>query len=276
MTHTQAIVLGAVQGLTEFLPVSSTAHLVIVPYLMNWPDPGLAFDVALHIGTLLALLLVFWRDFWQLGVALWRSLVARDWAHDPHQRMVWCVIVGMIPAGVVGLLAKHWIETSLRSPYVIVVTLIGFGLLLYGADVYSRKERDEAQFTLIDAVVIGLLQCLALIPGPSRSGITITAGLLRHLRRDVAARYSFLMSTPLVAAAAALGVKDLAEMPPGGPATIDILLGIAVSAVVGWLGIRWLLAFLAKRTNHVFVVWRVLLGLLILATASGLGPLGPR
>ena len=207
MELTHIIWLALVQGLTEFLPVSSSAHLILVPQLLGWPDQGLDFDVAVHLGTLIAVVAYFRHDIVKLFLAWFASITKRTMT--PEARLAWGVILGTIPAGLVGLLFKDYIEVYLRSPMVIAATTIIFGLLLWLADRRARLERSELSLNWQDFLVIGGAQAIALIPGTSRSGITLTAGLLLGLTREAAARYSFLVSIPISVLSGLSVTKDL-------------------------------------------------------------------
>ena len=266
MDTSHIIWLALVQGLTEFLPVSSSAHLILVPRLLGWEDQGLAFDVAVHLGTLLAVVGYFRADIVTLSVAWTRSLGAlagRGAAIGPEARLAWGVILGTIPAGLVGLAFKGVIETHLRSPLVIATTTILFGLLLWLADRRARLARDEYTLGWQDFLVVGAAQALALVPGTSRSGITITAGLLLGLTREAAARYSFLLSIPIIVLSGLGVTKDLLEE----SAPVDwtaLALGTAVAAVSAYLCIRLFLAVINRMGMGPFVLYRLALGALLL------------
>src|SRR5947209_3300057 len=205
MPFYQVIVLAVIQGLTEFLPVSSSAHLALAPWLFGWKDPGLVFDIALHAGTLAAVVVYFFRDWIQIiGQALgfhpgFRSGYDRDLSRNP--KLLWYIIIGSIPVGLAGLLFSKQAETTWRNPYLIGAMLIGVGLVMWIAESRASTRKDISQVTLEDAGIIGIAQALAVVPGTSRSGITITAALFRDLNRAAAARFSFLLSTPAMAAA---------------------------------------------------------------------------
>ncbi len=268
MTPFQAIILGIVQGLTEFLPVSSSGHLILVPYFLHWPDQGLDFDIATNTGTLLAVLAYFHRDV--------RDLIAGFFTGAPRSRdgefaprpMAWAIVAGTIPAGIVGLLAKHWIEAHLRTPVVIAGTTFLYAILLFVADRIGRKVRDIDQVTLLDGLVIGCAQALALVPGTSRSGITITAALLLGFTRPASARFSFLLAIPISVVAALKSGKDLMDAGAGAAELVPMAIGLVVSAVVGYAVIAWLLAWLRRRDLTVFVVYRVILAAVILAALA--------
>jgi undecaprenyl-diphosphatase len=266
LTPFQAVILGIVQGITEFLPVSSSGHLILVPYFLHWPDQGLDFDVAVNTGTLLAVLAYFHRDI--------RDLIAGFFSGAPRSRdgefaprpMAWAILVGTIPAGIVGLLGKHWIETHLRNPWVIAATTLFYGLLLFLADRLGRKDRVLDHVTILDGLVIGCAQALALVPGTSRSGITITAALLLGFLRPSAARFSFLLTIPISVLAALKSAKDLMDAGAGAAQLVPMAIGLVVSGVVGYAVIAWLLAWLRRRDLTVFVVYRVILAAVIVGT----------
>lgn len=264
----QAIIFGIVQGATEFLPISSTAHLILLPWFLNWEDPGLAFDVALHFGTLLSLLCCF-RTEW---IDLCRSFVhvARGRVSHPHGRLGLFIIVATIPGALAGALGEDFIESRLRSPLVISFTLIALALVLVAAEVWGRRQKDIDHLSWSDVVVIGLAQTLALVPGVSRAGITITAGLLRGLKRDAAARFSFILAMPLIAGAAVKESYEIIEAGFVGTPWPAFVVGIVVSAIVGYAAIRFLLRYLQANTLYIFVYYRIALGLIIfLAFWSG-------
>jgi undecaprenyl-diphosphatase len=262
----QAIVLGIVQGLTEFLPVSSSGHLILVPYFLHWPDQGLGFDIATNTGTLIAILAFFHRDVRDLITGfLTNAPRSRDGEFIPRP-LAWAIVVGTIPAGIAGLLAKHWIETYARNPLLIAGTTFFYAILLFVADRVGRKERLLDQVTLTDGLIVGCAQALALIPGTSRSGITITAALLLGFARPAAARFIFLLTIPISILAAGKEAKDLLAAGVGRAELVPMAIGLVVSAVVGYVVIAWLLNWLRRRDLTVFVVYRVLLAAVILAT----------
>ena len=254
----QAIVLALLQGLTEFLPISSSAHLILVPVLTDWPDQGLAFDVAVHFGTLAAVV-------WYFRCEVLTML--RDWAgslaghgQTAESRLAWAVAAGTVPAALAGLLAHDYIESSLRSPLVIAATTIGFGLLLGLADARPRPlARDEYALRWRDVLIIGLAQALALIPGTSRSGITMTAGLFLGLSRQAAARFSFLLSIPVILLAAGYETWNLLESTDPVDWTA-LAIGFGVSAVSAYVCIHLFLKLLQRIGFMPFVVYRLVLG----------------
>ncbi len=264
MTILQAAILGLVQGITEFLPVSSTAHLRLVPAILSWPDGGAAFAAVIQLGTLLAVIGFFLRDLARMLAA------AASPAHrkDLDARMLLYIVAGTVPIGVVGLLAKHAIEGPLRSILVIACSLIVVAVLMAIVEKTARHERPIESFTLRDALLVGLAQALALIPGTSRSGITLVAAMILGFRRDAAARFSFLLSIPAVAAAGVFELPKLLHDREVG--TSALIVGLATAAVSGYLSVAWLLRFLRTRTTYVFVVYRIVLGLgLIAAVLAG-------
>ncbi len=262
MTLIQAIVLGAVQGVTEFLPISSSAHLILVPWMMSWPDQGLTFDVVLHAGTLIAILSFFWKDWLEMVSGAFRR--DRDLQNSQQPAMLLLIICGTVPAAVVGFLAQKTIETTLRSPFILSITLIGVALVLWLAERIASREKDLGKVSLPDALSIGSAQALALIPGTSRSGITIATGLFRGLTREAAARFSFLLSAPITAGAL---LKKLLDLRAAGIAEADklpMLFGFLSSLMIGYLTIKFLLRYLQRNTLQIFIVYRVALGVVIL------------
>lgn len=267
MTPFQAAILGVVQGLTEFLPISSSGHLILVPYFLDWPLQSLSFDIATHTGTLLAIVAYFHRDLRDLLVGFFTGKpVSMDPDFAPRP-MAWAIALGTIPAGLVGLFFKDWIEASLRSPYVVAGTTLVYGILLYIADRIGRQERPIGQLGLADALVIGCAQALALVPGTSRSGVTITAALLLGFTRPASARFTFLLIVPISVLVALMDAKELVEAGVGAAELAPMAIGLVTSAVVGYAVIAWLLAWLRSRSLNVFVVYRIVLAAVILATA---------
>lgn len=255
----QAALLGAVQGLTEFLPISSSGHLILVPKLFGWPDPGLTFDVALHMGTLLAVLGYYGQTWVQILTGKYGVF---------SKNIILMILVGSFPAALFGALGESYIESNFRSETLIAVNLIVFGLVLFLADKKGKKTKSLPESRLPDAVAVGLAQALALIPGVSRSGITISAGLWRGLNRADAANFSFLLSTPIIAGA---GIYKLRHLAGGGFSGSEfglMLTGFITSAVVGFLSIKFLLSYIKREGFDVFVWYRVLLGISILALAA--------
>jgi undecaprenyl-diphosphatase len=268
----QVILLAVVQGLTEFLPISSSAHLILIPWLSHGriPDPGMAFDVALHAGTLLAVLLYFLREWIQLALCgLGFHYPRRAPEHQVlyNRRMFWYLVAGTIPGGLVGYFFEHRIEEYLRSPVPIACATIAIALLMWYAEYVARLERRLEQTSLGDSLAIGSAQALALFPGVSRSGITICAGLFRGMTRDAAARFSFLLATPLIAGAAANEIPKLIKAHRAGVLEMpmsDLLLSMSVSALVGYIVIAFFLQYLQTRTLKIFIYYRILFGLAVL------------
>ena len=262
MSYLEAILLGVLQGLTEFLPISSSAHLAIFPQLFGFDDPGASFTAVTQIGTEVAVLLFFWRDIVRIIKAWAISLVRKDRREDLDARMGWYIIVGTLPIAVMGFLFQDTIKTTFRSLWLIAVMLIVFGLILGIADRINVGEKLEGDLTLKDSLLYGLGQMLALIPGVSRSGATISVGLFRGYRRDVATRYAFLLAIPAVLASGVSQLNDVSlAASPGLPKT---LLATLVAFGVGYVTIGWLLKYLRTRSYLPFVIYRVALGLLVL------------
>lgn len=267
MSTLEAVVLGLVQGLTEFLPISSTAHLRIVPALLEWKDPGAAYSAVIQLGTVVAVLVYFAKDLVRLLKAFVQGLIARAPFGTVDSRLAWFVGLGTIPIGLAGLLLKKHIEGPLRSLWVIAGSLILLAVVLFIVERVAAKNRPIESMTLKDGIVIGLWQSLALIPGSSRSGTTLTGGLSLGLTREAAARYSFLLSIPATSLAGVFELKHLLEATER-PSTQALVIGTVVSFVSGMLAIHGLLAFLKNRSTLVFVVYRVALGVALIALLS--------
>jgi undecaprenyl-diphosphatase len=266
----QAVILAVVQGLTEFLPISSSAHLALAPWLFGWKDPGLTFDIALHLGTLAAVVVYFFRDWIQiLANGFGIRLKGGDAELERNAKLLWLLVAGTIPVGIAGLAFGKEAETTWRNPIVIAAMLIGVGILMLIAERTARPYKRLDEVSPIDAGVVGLAQALAVIPGTSRSGITITAGLFRNIDRATSARFSFLLSTPAIAAAAAKSFYDL--MKQGGIAPdmrVPFVVGIAVSAISGAIVIAFLLNYLRRHSLWFFVYYRILFGIIVIALAT--------
>jgi undecaprenyl-diphosphatase len=262
METAQIVWLAILQGLTEFLPISSSAHLILLPHLGGWADQGLAFDVAVHVGTLSAVVLYFRHELKAMTRDFFRSLAERRTVGE--SRLAWAVLLGTIPVGLAGLLFKDAVETVLRSPLVIAATTIAFGVLLGWADWRGRRTRSEHGITWGDVAVIGIAQALALIPGVSRSGITMTAGLMQGLTREAAARFSFLLSIPVIVLAGGLNALELAQA--GHPvAWGELFMGALLSGISAYLCIHYFLRLLERMGMLPFVVYRLLLGAVLFA-----------
>lgn len=276
MTVVQAITLGLVQGVTEFLPISSIAHLRVIPALLGWPDPGAAFSAVIQLGTLVAVLVYFGRDIGVMTRAVLQGIFCgRPWERQ-EARLAWFIALGTLPIGVCGLVFKRYIEGEFRSLYVISASLIALGILLWIAERTATFRRDVGQIGFVDSQVIGLAQAVALIPGSSRSGTTMTAAMFLGLTREAAARFSFILGIPAIGAAGLFELRDLLRHGVGGAGMSTLVIGILTSAVSGYLAIDLLLRYLRTRTTHVFVWYRIGLGLLLLGLLAGgvLGPMG--
>jgi len=267
----QAIVLGVVQGLTEYLPVSSTAHLRIVPAFLGWEDPGAAFTAVTQLGTMAAVLLYFRTDLWRIARAWTASLRQPELRSEVDARMGWYILLGTIPIGIFGLAFSDQIESGARDLYLIGTALIVLGLVLLYAEHVARRDRSIEDIKRRDGILIGLAQACALVPGVSRSGATITAGLFLGFDRESAARYSFLLSVPAVVLSGVFELRDIGGDENAGvvPTIIATLLAFAV----GYASIAFLLRWLARHSTAVFVAYRVALGALVLALA-GAGTIG--
>jgi len=256
LTIIQAIVLGLVQGLGEFLPISSSAHLLLVPWLLGWPVSGIAFDLALHLGTLAAVTVYFWRDLVALAVdGLTKG------TRTPTGRLAWGVVLGTIPGAVLGLLFEDMIDEYARGNILLMAGLLAFmGVVLYVVDRRSRKHRSLEDFRVIDGLWMGIGQALALIPGFSRSGTSITAGLLLGLKREAAARASFLLGWPIILAGGLMALSDI----PAGTLTPAFWTGVAVSALSGYAVIAFLMDYLRRGTYLVFAVYRLVMAAVVI------------
>lgn len=264
MDPVQAVILGVLQGATEFLPISSSAHLVLAPWLLGWDSPGLLFDTMVHWGTLAAVLLYFWRDILRLIVAGLRALGQRSLA-DPDARIAWGIVLGTLPAVTLGLLFEDLFEALFLNPRAVSAFLLITALLLFLAERVGQRRRALPELSLVDAILIGLGQAIAIAPGVSRSGATIAAGLARGLRREAAARFSFLLSVPAIVGAGALQLVRAASGEGGGTPLLTLLLGFAAAAVAGYVCIRFLLRYLQRGSLYGFVVYCAAAGLAGLA-----------
>lgn len=265
MTLLQAILLGIIQGLTEFLPVSSSAHLVLVPYLLDWDIPeqtAFAFDVLVQVATLAAVLAYFWKDLFTIARAWLSGLWQRKPFEDPAARLGWLLILATIPAGLFGLLAKDAIESAFASPLATALFLLVTAALLTAAERLGRRTRALESLTWRDALWVGVFQAVSVFPGVSRSGATISGGMFRDVERPAAARFSFLLSIPIMLAAGLLATLDLIEIPNFTSLLPTFIPGFLVAAVTGYLAIRWLLRYLSHRPLYVFAIYCVLLSLL--------------
>lgn len=266
MNPIQAMILGLVQGATEFVPVSSSGHLVLVPWLLRWPEPGLAFDTIVHWGTLVAIAAVFWRDFWWLAVAWLRSLRSRS-LEEAEARIAWWIILGTVPGVILGLTLNDPVERLFSAPQVVAILLLITAAILTLSERLGRRNRDLDEMTWVDALLIGVGQAVAIMPGISRSGATIASGLLRGLKRETAARFSFLLSTPIILGA---GLPQLLKLTQAGDLATQLpalILGFVAAAVSGYLCIRFLLSYLQRHRLYVFAAYCAVAGIVCLGVA---------
>lgn len=256
MTIIQAIIYGIVQGLAEFLPISSSAHLAALPQIMGWQDPGLTFDVALHLGTLAAVVAFFWRD--------WIKLIHSGFtkSRSSEGKLFWYIIIATIPGAIIGKLFEKQAETTFRSLALIGTMMIVMGLVLYIADRTSRNCISLKNIGFGRSFIIGLSQALAIIPGVSRSGITMAAGLSTGLKKEDTAKFSFLLSTPIILGAGILKLKDIGGMPYAD--VTPFIVGVVTSAVVGFIAIKFLLNYLKKHNFNIFVIYRIIVGFIFI------------
>ena len=268
MPLAQVLVLAVVQGLTEFLPVSSTAHLYLSSWLLGWRTESLEFDISLHIGTLLAVLIYFLPDWIQIVGQGFGMHVGRDEELKHNHMLLWLLAIGSIPVGIAGLAFNKQADTTWRNPFVMGTMLVAVGVLIWVVERNARHMRDISSVNLPDAVTIGLSQALAIIPGTSRSGITISSGLFRGLTREAAARFSFLLSTPAIGAAAGKALYDMhKEGGLHGILNVNFIVGVLVSAITGCAVIGWFLHYLRRSGLMPFVYYRIIFGIIVLALA---------
>jgi undecaprenyl-diphosphatase len=268
MSTLEAIVLGLVQGLTEFLPISSSGHLRIVPALLGWEDPGAGFTAVIQLGTMAAVLIYFRADLWRIAVAWLSELRVPIRRASQEARLGWFIVLGTIPIAIFGFIFKDQIESGARSLYLIGSALILFSFVMLLAERVATRQRDLTELDGRDGLFIGLAQALALIPGVSRSGATISAGLFRGFGRVAAARYSFLLSVPAVVLSGLFELRKVGEN--GSPSAAATVIATLVAFVTGYVAIAWLIRYLGTHTLGIFVVYRIALGVLVLAlTASG-------
>ncbi len=252
----QTFVLALVQSITEFLPVSSSAHLILVPYFTGWDDQGIAMDIGMHVGTLFAVVVYFWPSFWNILTGFYKK--------GSSQHLFLCLVVGTIPALIVGFLLEKWVETTLRSPFIIAFTLIFFGVVLYWADKKSQKKKTIDGISLKDAFYVGCAQCLALIPGTSRSGITMIAARVRGMKRPDAAQFSMMLSVPVIAAAAIWHIGGLWLAHDLSVLNQSFWLGIIFSFVGGLTAVWFLMKWVKTKSFFIFAAYRILLGFYLL------------
>ncbi|MCG0277576.1 MAG: undecaprenyl-diphosphate phosphatase [Thermanaeromonas sp.] len=249
MSVFQALVLGAVQGLAEFLPISSSAHLILVRFFFGWPDPGLAFDVALHVGTLVGVLAYFWSELTRLVVAGFTRPRSKE------GRLFWYILLASVPGALFGVTLEEYAQTIFRTPTLIAVTLALMGVILWSSDRFSRKKRGLEEINVWDSLLVGFSQALAIIPGVSRSGVTMTAGLLGGLTREAAAHFSFLLSIPIIAGAALWELRHISWQ----DINFSFGVGVFTSALLGFLAIKFLLKYLRRGSFALFAWYRLLL-----------------
>ena len=256
----QSIILGAIQGITEFFPVSSTAHLVLFPWFFSWTDNGLPFNVALHVGSLIAIIYYFWRDWILIIKEFLQSLFSWSFEGRPHGKTGLYLIIATIPGALAGVLFEQYAAGILRHPLSVAFSLSFFGVLLYFSDRTSKKTRTVGEMNMLDCIIIGLSQAFAIIPGVSRSGITITGAMFRNLNREEAAKFSFLLGAPLIAGA---GVFEARHLEYSAVMSLPFIAGVLASAVFAFLAIKFLLRFVRKSSYTVFVIYRLGLAVLI-------------
>ncbi len=256
-----AFILGLVQGLGEFLPISSSAHLILTPWLFKWSDPGLGFDVALHWGTLLAVIIYFWQDIWLLIKGFVHSLrpSTRDLQENIYQKLSWLLILASIPGALIGYILEKQAESNLRNPLIVGLTLGIFGLVLFIADRYGLKQKNLDRIKWSDAIMIGISQALAIFPGVSRSGSTIATGLALGFKRQDAARFSFLMSIPIIFGAGLVGIKNIHN----GVTNLELLVGFITAAFFGFLSIKYMLRYLSKHDYKIFTWYRLIIAAVV-------------
>jgi len=262
-----AIVLGIIQGLTEFIPVSSSAHLRVVPALLGWKDEGAAFTAVIQIGTLIATFIYFRQDISNLLQGFFRALKTKNFFGDPESRVFMLIILGTIPISICGLVFKKFIVGDARGLYVVASMLIILAIFLFIAEKISVKKKDMQHVTVRDGIIIGCAQALALIPGSSRSGVTITAGLFCGLKRETAARYSFLLSIPAISLSGLYELySERTELLSENK--LNLIVATIVSGIVGYMSIAFLISYLKTRTNFIFIIYRIVFGLIILFLLS--------
>ncbi len=262
MNYLQSIVLGLVQGLGEFLPISSSGHLIVVPWLFGWEEHSLSFDVMLHAGTLFAVVVYFWREWLVLLKEGFLSIRDRELAGPPERRLFWYIVIASVPGAVIGKLLEEKAEGAFRAPLIVASALAAFAVIFYLIDRFSGRKRNLRSLGLIDSVAIGISQAVAIIPGVSRSGATIACGLGMGLDRESSAKFSFLLSAPIIFGATVLKLGDISKM-AAADGGLSLLLGFLTSAVTGFLAIRYLLSYVKKHTFNIFIVYRILFSLTI-------------
>lgn len=263
----QSIILGIIQGITEFIPISSSAHLVLAPYWFNWNLPEeqiFVFDILVQLGTLAAVIVYFWKDLLHIVVAAYRGLVARKPFENPEARLGWMVVLATIPAGLAGVFIKDTVESVFNSPMTTAYLLLGTSALLVLAEILGKRKKTLSEIGWLDALIIGIFQAISIFPGISRSGATITGGLIRKLDRTSAARFSFLMSIPVMLAAGGIAMMDLLDVSNLTSFLPVIIAGVVTAAIVGFLSIKWLLSYLRNHSLYGFAIYCVIVWLVTL------------
>ncbi len=267
MTILQSIILGILQGLTEFLPISSSAHLVFAPYIFGWHIPaqeGFVFDVLVQLGTLLAVIVYFRKDLYSIIIGVINGLIRRRPFTEPSSRLGWLLVLATIPAIIAGVLFKDAVEKAFTSPFATAIFLLVTAAFLVIAEQLGKRTRSLESISWLDALVAGLFQAVSLLPGISRSGSTITGGMLRHLDRPSAARFSFLMSVPVIVGASALAASDLLSTQNFAQQIPSLAIGFITAGIIGYLSIRWLLSYLARRPLYVFAIYCAVVAIAVL------------
>jgi len=265
----KAVILGIIQGLSEFLPISSTAHLRIIPSFFGWQDIGAAYTAVIQVGTMIAIIIYFWKDLYKMFTSFIASIKENTYVSKPDTRLLFMVCIGTIPILIFGYLFKDFIRHEFRSMYVMSGSMIIFSLIILAGERYTKRNVNIEKLSLTDSIIIGLFQSLALIPGTSRSGSTITGGFFRNMDRESAARYSFLLSIPAILIS---GIYELyserASLFVNGNSTVSLIVATVFSGIVGYISIWFLLSYLKKHSLMIFIVYRVLFGILILILLS--------
>ena len=270
MTILQSILLGIIQGLTEFLPISSSAHLVITPYLLGWeipPQEAFIFDVLVQLGTLLAVIVFFWKDLYSIILGVINGLIHKNPLSEPASRLGWVLVLATVPAVIAGALLKNPIERLFGNPVATGILLFGTAALLVIAEIFGKRIRQIEAISFLDALIIGLFQTISLLPGISRSGSTISGGMIRNLDRPSAARFSFLMSIPVMLGAGTLAIVDLSHLPNFSTQIPTLIIGFITSAVVGYFSIRWLLTYLVTRRLFPFAIYCIAVAFIVIITS---------
>lgn len=267
MTIVQSIILGIIQGLTEFIPISSSAHLVFTKYLLGWNIPdqqAFIFDVIIHLGTLVAVVIIFWKDIWEIIRQFIIGLVQRQPFKNTSSKLGWIIILATIPAAVVGVLFDAQVEAAFSKPIYPAIFLLVTALFLVLAEVLGHRKHQLDSITWKDGLLIGIFQAVALFPGVSRSGSSITGGMIRDMDRQSSARFSFLLSIPAILGAALFTLKDLIQSPTFHAQVTTLVVGFIVSAIVGYLAIRWFISYLGKRSLYIFAIYCVVVSIFII------------